>query len=135
MSPEEVEAFMKKVEAAIKAAPTVATSAGGFETCEHYPKSKRASGCALLTERVCVIKGRCSFFSPKESEAEPPPLPFAESLRRARIMAGMTPAKLASEIGMARQNVSKWERGDTIPSPENMTKLSDILGVDVRKFL
>lgn len=135
MTEEEREDFMRRIEAAIKAAPTVTTTTAGFETCEHYPKHKHATGCTLLTERVCVIKGKCSFFSPREEESEPPPLSFAESLRRARIVAGFKPSQLADAIGTARQNVSKWERGDTIPTTANMEKLSNVLGVDVRRFL
>lgn len=132
MTPEEVETFQQRIEAAIKATPTAATTEGSFATCAHYPKSKHASGCAILTERVCATKGKCSFFSPRDPADElPPELAFAENLRRARIMAGLTPAQFSKAAGISRQTVSKWERGEAIPTPENMEKIAAALGIDV----
>lgn len=53
----------------------------------------------------------------------------------------MTQEQLAEELGVARQTVSKWELGETLPDIENLTKMAilfefsidEVLGLKVEK--
>ena len=116
-------------EAAIKAAPTIITVNELFTRCKHYPKNPSKIGCELLTSRICEFKGRCSFYTPAEENPAPQGLP--EKLRSARKERGLSIEQLGEQIGISRQRIGKWERGDGRPSPENLEKLAAIFGVSV----
>ena len=149
LTAEEVETFTQRIEAAIKAAPVIATAANGFDTCKHYPKAKGARGCSLLTERVCAVKGKCGFFTPDEPQPEPEPEAepgpdrewrtelegFPDNMRVARMAAGLSMAQLGEKIGISRQRINKWENGDGKPTAANLKKLADGLGVSVEELL
>ena len=57
--------------------------------------------------------------------------PFNEQLIAARKAKGMTQDALGQAIAVARQTISNWERGRTLPDIETAQRLSDILGVDL----
>lgn len=44
---------------------------------------------------------------------------------------GFTQEQVAEKLGVSRQAVAKWERGDTLPDIENVVALADIYGVTV----
>lgn len=48
---------------------------------------------------------------------------------------GVTPTRIAREIGIAQQSVSLWKRRGSIPSGENLQKLADYFGVTVDYLL
>lgn len=134
MTAQEVKALMLRFEHEIKTAPTVATATAGFETCEHYPRQRHGTGCALLTERVCAVKGKCSFFTPR-AETPPPPMPlFSDSIKKARLAVGLSTMQLAAAVGVSRQTVNEWERGVVGPSPENRAKLAAALGMTAEEL-
>jgi transcriptional regulator with XRE-family HTH domain len=58
-----------------------------------------------------------------------------EALRRARIEAGLSRAKLAYEIGMTRQGLWLIERGVNRPMPEHLHAIARRLGVTVDKLI
>ena len=141
MTAEEVEALMQRIEAAIKAAPNIATMPAGFKDCAHFPKGQGARGCAILTELTCAVKGKCSFFVPMEGsethddKAEPlPPNGFPENLRAARMAIGLSATRLAAKVGISRQRINKWENGEGKPSAESLAKLSALLGVSAEEL-
>ena len=54
------------------------------------------------------------------------------SRRKAR---GLTQEQLAEAVGVARQTVSKWETGETVPDAESLGKLASVLGFSVDRAL
>lgn len=53
------------------------------------------------------------------------------NLKAYRKEAGMTQEQTAEALGVSRQAVANWERGETLPDLENVIKLADIYGVTV----
>ena len=54
---------------------------------------------------------------------------FSERLRQARKNAGFTQESLARSIGVERSSVGKYESTTTIPSPDILAKISQVLKV------
>jgi transcriptional regulator with XRE-family HTH domain len=52
-------------------------------------------------------------------------------LREARLRAGLTQAELAQVAGTARSQVSRYERGDVLPSLETLRRLIHACGLDL----
>lgn len=48
---------------------------------------------------------------------------------------GFSQEYLAGELGISRQAISKWERGETLPNTESLMALSVIYGVSVDELL
>lgn len=47
----------------------------------------------------------------------------------------MTQEQLAEELNVARQTVSKWETGETLPDIDSLKKLANLLGFSIDKAL
>ena len=56
---------------------------------------------------------------------------IAEIIKQAREGLGMTQEDLAERLEVSRQAVSKWELGASVPSPENLRLLEELLGVEL----
>lgn len=54
----------------------------------------------------------------------------AEIIRTAREGLGLTQEDLAEKMDVSRQAVSKWELGASLPTAENLDRLSELLGVE-----
>lgn len=54
---------------------------------------------------------------------------IAEVIKQAREELGLTQEDLAEKLEVSRQAVSKWELGASVPSPENLKLLEEVLGV------
>lgn len=54
---------------------------------------------------------------------------ISEIIKQAREDLGMTQEDLAEKLEVSRQAVSKWELGVSLPSPENLELLEEVLGV------
>ena len=52
-------------------------------------------------------------------------------IRETRRSRGYTQEYLAELLGVSRQAVSKWEKGQTCPDMQNMVALSEVLGVSL----
>jgi len=63
-------------------------------------------------------------------ESKPFETPFGVRLRAARKMAGLSMEELAAKLGgrVTKQAISKYERGQMMPSPEVMERLVEVLG-------
>ncbi|MBR6045344.1 MAG: helix-turn-helix domain-containing protein [Ruminococcus sp.] len=48
-----------------------------------------------------------------------------------RTESGLTQEELAEKLGVSRQAVAKWERGESVPDVESCIKLADIYGTTV----
>ena len=53
----------------------------------------------------------------------------AERILKARKAKGMTQEQLASAMGVSRQLVSHWENGRVDPTPQQLEKLDEVLGL------
>ncbi len=53
------------------------------------------------------------------------------NLKQYRKEFGLTQEQAAEMLGVSRQAVANWERGETLPDIENVIKLADIYGVTV----
>ena len=52
-------------------------------------------------------------------------------LKMYRTHIGLTQEQLAEKIGVSRQAVAKWERGDTMPDIDSCVKLAELYGITV----
>lgn len=48
---------------------------------------------------------------------------------------GLSQAKLAEEVNVSRQAVSRWEVGSSVPSMENLTALSKLYGIPLTNLI
>ena len=55
----------------------------------------------------------------------------ADLLREARLRAGLTQAELAERAGTARSQISRYERGDVLPSLETLRRLVGACGLEL----
>lgn len=60
---------------------------------------------------------------------------FAERLRAAMDAKGWHQSELARQAGLARDSISKYIRGEVLPTPESLTTLGTALGVDALELL
>lgn len=56
------------------------------------------------------------------------------AIRRAREQRNLTPPQLADLVGVGRDTVNAWERGDSVPSMLHLGPLCTALMVDPRLF-
>lgn len=59
---------------------------------------------------------------------------IGEKIKNKRKELNLTQEYLAKELNISRQAVSKWEKGVSEPSMDNLVKLSEIFGVDIDYF-
>ncbi len=62
-------------------------------------------------------------------------LKIANRLYEYRKKAGLSQDQLAEKIGVSRQAVSKWERGEASPDTENLIALSDVYNVSLDELI
>lgn len=48
-----------------------------------------------------------------------------------RTQHGMTQEEVAERIGVSRQSIAKWEKGDTLPDIDSCIRLADLFGVSL----
>lgn len=60
---------------------------------------------------------------------------FGEKLQALRQQRGLSQEKLAEQLGVSRQAVSKWELGDSLPETENVKQLGRLFGVSIDYLL
>lgn len=58
-----------------------------------------------------------------------------ENIKKLRKQKGFTQEELASQVHVARQTVSKWEKGISVPDADTVTKLAEVFEVDVCDLL
>lgn len=56
---------------------------------------------------------------------------IAERMKRIRRERGLSQERLAEQLNVSRQTVSKWENGLAVPSGDNLNQLGKALGVSV----
>lgn len=55
-------------------------------------------------------------------------------IKSLRVGAGMTQEDLAKKVGVSHISVSRWERGEALPSPKNIKAMSKIFDIDGKAF-
>ncbi len=60
---------------------------------------------------------------------------FGDNLKEIRKTKGYTQEELAIKLNVVRQTVSKWEKGLSVPDVETLSKIAEILDVDVSTLL
>ena len=60
---------------------------------------------------------------------------FSENMLQLRKMAGLTQEELAEKIGVSRQSLSKWEKGESIPDLENAASIAQALGASLDELV
>lgn len=56
-------------------------------------------------------------------------------LKELRMKKGISQEKLAEQLGVSRQSVSKWEQGYAVPSSDNVLELSKLYGISADDIL
>lgn len=60
---------------------------------------------------------------------------LGEAIKAHRTRLGMTQEFVAERLGVSRQAVSKWEKGQSDPSTANLLSLSQLFGVGAEELL
>jgi transcriptional regulator with XRE-family HTH domain len=63
-------------------------------------------------------------------QAQPPP-EFGQRIRHYRRQKGWSQAQAATEMGVQRTSLNRWEKGREMPCGANMTKLRDHLNMPI----
>ena len=58
-----------------------------------------------------------------------------EALREKRIERGKSQLQLAKETGISQQNISRWEKGQMLPSIEFCIALADYYGITLDELV
>lgn len=56
---------------------------------------------------------------------------ISSNIKKYRELKDMTQENLAEQMNISRQSISKWERGDALPSVENLIRLSELLDLSL----
>lgn len=56
---------------------------------------------------------------------------MGDNIKKYRELKGMSQQELASEVGVVRQTVSKWEKGLSVPDSETLLKIAVVFNVSV----
>jgi SOS-response transcriptional repressor LexA len=60
---------------------------------------------------------------------------LGQTIKKLRILAGLTQEQLAQKVGVTKANVSKYEAGAHAPEMERLARLADVLGVSVSELM
>ena len=60
---------------------------------------------------------------------------FNENLKTIRKAKGYTQEEFAIKIHVVRQTISKWEKGLSVPDADTLSKLADVLEINVSELL
>lgn len=60
---------------------------------------------------------------------------FATCMRTCRAMIGLTQSELAERVGVDKQSVINWEKGEYMPSLRTAVKLADEFGISLNQLV
>lgn len=60
---------------------------------------------------------------------------YGEAIKYQRELAGISILELSKKIGTSHQNISRWERGEVIPSIDFCVKLADFYGISLDELI
>ena len=92
---------------------------------------------AFVTLIVLIIRALLKYLKSKEVRDEKKVIKrsLGEALKFHRTRCKMTQEFVAETIGVSRQAVSKWEKGDSDPSTSNLFSLAKLYGISVEELL
>lgn len=91
----------------------------------------------ILVIAVLAIRALLTYIRSKGARREQSQIKrtLGEALREHRTRCQMTQEFVAESVGVSRQAVSKWERGDSDPSTSNLLALAKLFGVSAEELL
>jgi len=60
---------------------------------------------------------------------------YGEAIKYQRELAGISILELSKKIGTSHQNISRWERGEVMPSIDFCVKLADFYGISLDELI
>lgn len=60
---------------------------------------------------------------------------YGEALRYQRETAGLSKLELANKLNTSHQNISRWERGEVVPSILFCEQLADFYGISIDELI
>ena len=60
---------------------------------------------------------------------------ISSNIKKHRELKNYTQEELANQMNISRQSISKWERGDALPSIDNLIRLSDLLDLSLDELI
>ena len=91
----------------------------------------------ILVIAVLAIRALLTYIRSKGARKEESQFKrtLGEALKEHRLRCQMTQEFVAESVGVRRQAVSKWERGDSDPSTSNLLALAKLFGVSAEELL
>ena len=59
----------------------------------------------------------------------------AQTIREARLAAGLTQEAAARKLGVSLTSWCRWEQGVSLPKLQNIRPIADVLGIEPEKLL
>ena len=59
---------------------------------------------------------------------------LSQKIKLLRIKHGLSQLELGQKLGISNRAISKWEKGISMPSSDNIYRLSKIFGVNIEYF-
>src|SRR5438874_2135096 len=63
------------------------------------------------------------------------PFSIFKSIKRARVLSGMSQRELAKHLGVSDKTVSAYEKGRAIPPSSTLTRISEITNVSISEIV
>lgn len=60
---------------------------------------------------------------------------YGEAIKYQRELAGISILELSKKIGTSHQNISRWERGEVMPSIDFCVKLANFYGISMDELI
>ena len=60
---------------------------------------------------------------------------FEKKLKKALVDAGLSQTEFAARLGLKKQQISRWARGEAFPRGETLVKIAQALGVPMSYFV
>lgn len=91
----------------------------------------------VVTIVVLLIRALLKYLrsGDQREEAEQIRMSLGEALKSHRVNAKMTQEFVAETLGVSRQAVSKWERGESEPSTSNLIAVANLYKISVEELL
>lgn len=60
---------------------------------------------------------------------------YKEALKYQREQANLSQRQLAEKVGISQGNISRWEKGETVPNIEFCIRLADFYGISLDELV
>lgn len=92
---------------------------------------------SIITAVVLLIRVMLRYLHSTDTRQETAAIrrSLAQAIQQERTRCGMTQEYVAQAVGVSRQAVSKWERGESEPSTSNLIALARLFGIEAGQLL